>query len=541
MARKLFVTTSLPYANGDLHIGHLLEHVQADIWVRYQRAIGNECLFISGNDAHGSAIMLSAEKNGVSPEQWVDTIAARHRKDIEDFGISFDVFHSTRTQENEQLVYEMYHAIKKNDGFLTRAISQPYDTHKNMFLPDRFIKGECPKCGAKDQYGDNCEVCGATYEPMDLINPYSVLSQTTPEIRDSEHIFFRLSNMQDHLHTWLHDVRLQDAVRNKLLEWFAMGLKDWDVSRDAPYFGFTIPGYDDKYFYVWLDAPVGYIAALSYYDKQNNTDYVAKIWRDQQSDWEIHHFVGKDIMYFHGLFWPATLQSSGFRTPTSLHVHGFLTVDGTKMSKSRGTFVTLRQYLNALSPEYIRYYFASKLNNTVEDMDLSWDDCTRRCNADLVGKIVNVGSRSCGFLHKYFEGKLATELDQEDLFESFVAKKQDIMQAYEEKSFAKVVREVAKLADLANQYVDQNKPWQMAKDPTQLDKVHRIVTTTMHLFRLLVLYLQPILPETAAKVAGIFHQETLDWQCLEQRLYSEKVTVFPRLLERIQLVDCPVE
>ena len=540
MGKKLFVTTSLPYANGDLHIGHLLEHVQADIWVRYQRLIGNTCVFVSGNDAHGSAIMLSAEKNNVKPEQWIDTIAARHRNDIQDFGISFDVFHSTRSKENKAIVYEMYEAIKANDGFVTKAISQPYDVEKSMFLPDRYIKGECPKCGSPDQYGDNCEVCGATYEPMELINPYSVLSQSTPELRDSEHVFFRLSAMQDVLHSWLHGVELQSAVRNKLLEWFASGLKDWDVSRDAPYFGFTIPGYDDKYFYVWMDAPVGYIAALKHYDNIHQTNYVEEVWQDKDSTWEIHHFIGKDIMYFHGLFWPATLHSAGLRTPTSLHTHGFLTVEGMKMSKSRGTFITIRQYLYALSPEYIRYYFASKLNNTIEDMDLSWDDCTRRCNADLVGKIVNVGSRSCGFLHKYFSGVLAGSLDDEPLFTRFVQEREAIMQAYEDKSFAKVVRLVTQLADLANQYVDKHKPWVLVKDPDNMDKVHEVVTTTMHLFRLLVLYLEPIIPDTAQKVAGIFHQEAMMWDSIDSKLYHQKVTAFPRLLERITHADCPV-
>lgn len=539
MAKKLFVTTSLPYANGDLHIGHLLEHVQADIWVRYQRAVGNECVFVSGNDAHGSAIMLSAQKQSLEPEQWLDTVAAKHKQDIADFGIDFDVFHTTRSAENKALVYEMYETIKANDGFVTKSISQPYDVEKAMFLPDRFIKGECPKCGSKDQYGDNCEVCGATYEPMDLINPYSVLSNTKPELRDSEHVFYRLSEMQENLHAWLHDVALQDAVRNKLLEWFTQGLKDWDVSRDAPYFGFTIPGYDNKYFYVWLDAPVGYIAALAYYDKLYNTQLVDAVWRDKQSSWEIHHFVGKDIMYFHGLFWPATLESAGFRAPDSLHVHGFLTVNGAKMSKSRGTFITIREYLNALSPEYIRYYFACKLNNTVEDMDLNWEDCTRRCNADLVGKIINVGSRSCGFVHKYFDGCLGEVIDT-DLFDTFVTSKASIMQAYDTKSFARVVREVTKLADLANQYVDQHKPWQMAKDPAQLVKVHEVVTTSMHLFRLLVLYLSPIIPETQSKVAAIFHQDALSWATLDQPLGRQEITKFPRLLERIQLADCPV-
>ena len=520
-------------------MGHLLEHVQADIWVRYQRAIGNECVFVSGNDAHGSAIMLSAQKQSLAPEQWLDTVAAKHKQDIADFGISFDVFHTTRSEENKALVYEMYATIKADEGFVTKSISQPYDVASKMFLPDRFIKGECPKCGSKDQYGDNCEVCGATYEPMDLINPYSVLSNTKPELRDSEHVFFRLSAMQDNLHKWLHDVTLQDAVRNKLLEWFTQGLKDWDVSRDAPYFGFTIPGYEDKYFYVWLDAPIGYIAALAYYDKIHNTQLVDAVWRDKQSEWEIHHFVGKDIMYFHGLFWPATLESAGLRTPNSLHVHGFLTVNGAKMSKSRGTFITMREYLNALSPEYIRYYFACKLNASVEDMDLNWEDCARRCNSDLVGKIINVGSRSCGFVHKYFDGVLGEQVDV-DLFNIFVAAKVSIMQAYEAKSFARVVREVTKLADLANQYVDQHKPWQMAKDPEKMVKVHEVVTTTMHLFRLLVLYLGPVIPETGGKVAAIFHQKDLSWATLDKPLGRHKITAFPRLLERIQLADCPV-
>ncbi|MEC8383404.1 MAG: methionine--tRNA ligase [Pseudomonadota bacterium] len=539
MSKKIFVTTSLPYANGDLHVGHLLEHVQADIWVRYQRAIGNQCLFISGNDAHGSAIMLSAEKQSMTPEAWVDKVSAEHRRDIEDFGISFDVFHTTRSPENQALVYRLYDTIKTHGGFAVQSVSQPYDVEKSMFLPDRFVKGICPKCHAKDQYGDNCEVCGATYEPMELIDPYSVLSHTTPEVRDSDHVFFKLAAMQSKLKAWMDSVDLQDAVRNKLLEWFQSGLKNWDISRDAPYFGFTIPGYEDKYFYVWMDAPVGYLAALRYYDVQNKTQYLEEIWLDHSSAWEIHHFIGKDIMYFHGLFWPAVLKAADFRTPTSLHAHGFLTLNGAKMSKSRGSFVTIRQYLDRFSPEYIRYYFASKLGSGVADMDLNWEDFTRRCNADLVGKIVNVGSRSCGFLHKYFQGKLADSLDEGDRLKIFFDKKTAIMGFYEDKNFAKVVREIAALADLANQYVDEKKPWSLAKDPSQLALVHRIVTTTMHMFRLIMLYLKPILPETTEKVALLFMQDDLDWAHHDRLLLSQAVNPFPRLLERVRLEDCP--
>lgn len=541
MKRKLFVTTSLPYANGQLHLGHILENIQADIWVRYQKSTGNECVFISGDDAHGSAIMLSAQKNNVSAEEWVDKIREDHYADLKGFNIDYDVFHTTRSSENKKIVYEIYENLKKENHFAIKNIKQLYDEKKEMFLPDRFIKGTCPKCKAKDQYGDHCEKCGSTYDPTDLIDVYSTLSNSKPVLRESEHVFFKLSEMQDVLDGWLHKSDLQDPVRNKLLEWFKSGLKDWDISRDSPYFGFVIPGYENKYFYVWMDAPVGYLAGLLSYDLKNNKNLLDEIWKNKNTSWERHHFIGKDIVYFHGLFWPATLLCSGFNAPTSIHAHGFLTIEGEKMSKSRGTFINAKDFLAKLSPEYLRYYFACKLSDGVSDMDLSWDDFINRCNSDLVGKIINIGSRSCGFIHKYFEGSLASSLDSEELFNEFIDFKLKIQQGYEDKLFSQVIRDITKLADKANKYVDKMKPWVMVKDSEKFEKVHMVITTSLHLFRLIMLYLQPVLPETAKKVAKIFNQESLDWDKFDQKLLGQEVTSFPRLIERIKKEDCPCE
>lgn len=539
MAKEIFVTTSLPYANGPLHLGHLLENVQADIWVRFQRCLGNKCVFVSGSDAHGSAIMLSAEKQGISADEWVEFISSQHRADLFDFGISFDIMQSTRSAANASMVEHMYQRLQHAGCFANRPIQQLYDASKSMFLPDRFVKGACPRCGAPDQYGDNCEVCGATYAATELLEPYSVLSKTVPELRQSEHVFFLLSQCQHPLMQWLTTAQLQEPVRNKLREWFEFGLKDWDVSRDAPYFGFLIPGYKDKYFYVWLDAPIGYLSGLQTYSQQQGDDLFTKIFVEPESLWEIHHFIGKDIMYFHGLFWPAMLQAAGYRPPTSLHAHGFLSIEGSKMSKSRGSFITIRDYLQQLSPEYIRYYFASKLADSVADLDFSWQDCAQRCNAELIGKIINVGSRSCCFINKYFKGQLSSSVHDERLWQKFVQAKTTICAHYEAKRFSQVVREVTGLADLANRYIDQHKPWQAVKEHGASAEVHAVVSMGMHLFRLMILYLQPILPDTADKVAHIFQQENLDWAVSDTPLVDAQLTAFPRLLERLDVQKNP--
>lgn len=539
--KKIFVTTSLPYANGPLHLGHMLEQIQADIWVRFKRLTGYECIFVSGDDAHGSAIMLSAQKQNITPQAWIDQIWSKHHADSKAFNISYDVYHTTRSEENAILVKNMYAKIQKNRFLRTANIKQLYDTEAKMFLPDRFIKGTCPKCSAKDQYGDNCEVCGATYASTELVDPYSVLTKTTPELRDSEHVFFLLGKQQPVLQKWLEVSCLQAPIRNKLLEWFEHGLKDWDISRDAPYFGFTIPGYDDKYFYVWVDAPMGYIAGLTHFLANQGKRELCDQICSPESDWEMHHFIGKDIIYFHGLFWPAILEAAEYRMPTGLHAHGFLTIDGQKMSKSRGTFITAKQYQDKLSPEYLRYYFACKLNDGVGDMDLAWDDFTARCNADLIGKIINIGSRCAGFIHKHFAGKTASSLECEKLFTTLADAQEVIAEAYDTKQFSAAMRQIIQLADGVNQYIDQKKPWVMIKEEGQKDHVHQVCTSALTAFHQLMIYLSPVLPDTAAKTASFFLKEALSWQELTEPLLDRQITPFPRMLERITKADCPID
>ena len=539
MNKKYFVTTSLPYANGPLHLGHMLEQIQADIWVRFQRLQGNEVVFVSGDDAHGSAIMLSAKKENISPQEWINEIWKKHYADSKAFNISYDIFHSTRSQENEALVGEMFQALSKNSFIKTAEIMQAFDEKAQMFLPDRFIKGTCPICGASDQYGDNCEVCGATYDPSDLKDPYSVLTKSRPIMKGSEHVFFDLGKQQQVLESWLQNANLQPAVKNKLSEWFSQGLRDWDISRDAPYFGFLIPGYEDKYFYVWVDAPMGYIAGLSKLSQLQDNRLVEAIWKKSE-DWQIHHFIGKDIIYFHGLFWPAVLDAAQFNKPSSLHAHGFLTIDGEKMSKSRGTFITAESYLAKLSPEYLRYYFACKLGDGIQDMDLAWDDFTQKCNADLVGKIINIGSRSAGFIHKLFQGLTADTLDDQTLIDTISQAKDDIGLAYHNKQFSLAMREIMGLADKVNQYIDKQKPWILAKDDQQHDKVHRVCTTALMAFYQLMIYLSPVIPESSKKAGQFFNKENVTWQDLDEPLLQVRIQPFPRVLERITRQDCPI-
>ncbi len=534
------VTTALPYANGDLHLGHILEQIQADIWCRFLKLCGKKVLFAGGDDAHGTAIMLSAEKKGVTPESWVEDIWQRHRADIVDFGVDMDVFYTTRSPENKALVEGIYRQLEDNGSIVKKSVEQAYDLEAGMFLPDRFIRGTCPKCSAPDQYGDHCERCGAYYLPTELKDPYSVISKSTPVSRTSEHVFFQLSRKADMLSQWIEGAHLQDAVSNKIQEWLHNddGLQDWDISRDAPYFGFQIPGYQDKYFYVWMDAPVGYMAAVQKYDQDHDTDFFKPIF-SQQSDWELVHFIGKDLVNFHGVFWPTVLLSSGYRPPSALHVHGFITINGEKMSKSKGTFITARDYLNALSPEYLRYYFACKLSDSIVDIDLNWQDFVSRCNADLVGKVINIGSRTASFIHKYFSGRLSGELDDESPYSLFIGKLDQIKSLYREKKFHLVTRDLMQLADLANQYVDSKKPWQMIKQDGREHEVQIVCTTAMHLFWILAVYLQPIIPDTSAKISKVLYRDIQSFDDVKIMFLGQEIDAFSRILERITLDMCP--
>lgn len=530
--RDILMTIALPYANGELHLGHLVEAVQADIWARMHKMRGERCLFICGNDAHGTAVMLSAEKKGITPEQWIADVHADHSADFEQFMIGFDNFYTTHSPENQELSELIYKRLKARGDITTRKITQAFDPEKNIFLADRFIKGECPKCHSKDQYGDNCDSCGATYNATDLINPYSAISGATPIEKESEHYFFSLENYTDLLKEFIDSGRLQPHVANKLKEWFDTGLQSWDISRDAPYFGFEIPDAPGKYFYVWLDAPVGYMASLkNYASKHNGVDFDA-YW-NKNSKTELYHFVGKDIVYFHALFWPAMLHGANFRTPSAIFVHGFLTVNGKKMSKSRGTFITAKQYSKHLNPEYMRYYFAAKLTSQVEDIDLNLEDFMLRVNSDLVGKYVNLASRCAGFISKKFAGKLSSQLHDENLFNDLVNAGNKIGEHYESLNYSKAVREIMALADKANQYIDHHKPWSLAKEEGREADVHAICTQGLNLFKILSTYLKPILPDTAEKVMAFLNIEKMDWNNLAEPLLNHDINRFKPLMQRI--------
>lgn len=530
--RNILVTTALPYANGPIHLGHLVEHIQADIWVRFQRLRGNTCLFICGDDAHGTPIMLSAAKEGITPEKLVATIQAEHLRDFTGFFIDFDNFYTTHSPENRELAEFIYHQLKQRGDIFTQKISQAFDPVENIFLPDRFIRGTCPRCNAEKQYGDVCEVCGATYSPTELKNPTSALSGATPIEKESEHFFFALDKYSDFLQKWINAGHLQQQVTNKLQEWFTAGLKPWDISRDAPYFGFEIPDAPGKYFYVWLDAPVGYMASLKNLTQQNPAINFDEYW-EKDSTAELYHFVGKDIVYFHALFWPAMLHGAGFRTPTAVYVHGYLTIDGQKMSKSRGLFITAQQYLQSLNPEYLRYYFAAKLSPQVEDIDLNLTDFAQRVNSDLVGKYVNLASRCAGFITKKFDGKLADNLPQPELFDDFVTAGDEIADYFEQLNYNKAVRTIMALADRANQYIDQQKPWVLAKDAANNDQVQAVCTQGLNLFKILTTYLKPILPTTAEKVAAFLNIPTLNWQHLDKPLTAHTIKPFKPLMQRV--------
>ncbi len=531
--RKILVTSALPYANGPIHIGHLVEYIQTDIWVRFQKMQGQQCLYICADDAHGTPIMLRARQEGITPEELITRVAQEHQADFAAFGIGFDNYHSTHSEENRHYSSLIYERNRDQGHITNRSITQAYDPVEGMFLPDRFIRGECPKCGAHDQYGDNCEACGASYSPSELKNPVSALSGTTPTDRESEHYFFKLGDFESMLQEWTHGGHLQTEVSNKLNEWFEAGLQQWDISRDAPYFGFEIPDHPGKYFYVWLDAPIGYMASFkNLCDRTEGLDF-DEFW-NRDSDTELYHFIGKDIIYFHALFWPAMLHGSGFRTPTAIFSHGFLTVDGQKMSKSRGTFIKARTYLDHLNSEYLRYYFAAKLSSGVEDIDLNLEDFAARVNSDLVGKVVNIASRCSGFIRKRFNGVLSDQLAEQGLFDEFVTAGESIAQHYERREFSHAVREIMALADRANQYIDEKKPWVIAKEESRDQVLHEVCSMGINLFRLLIGYLRPILPVTAEKSEAFLQVAPLTWDALSTPLTGHEVARFKPLMTRIE-------
>jgi methionyl-tRNA synthetase len=528
--RKILVTSALPYANGPLHLGHMLEQVQTDIWVRFQKSRGHDCLYVCADDAHGTAIMLTAEKLGITPQRQIDNIKLEHERDSAGFLIDFDNFYTTHSEENRFWVETIYQRLKDNDHIATRTITQAFDPEKQLFLADRFIKGTCPRCKTEDQYGDNCEACGATYSPAELINPISAISGATPIEKESTHFFFKLPEYEAMLKEWLASGTLQPQVANKLREWTDAGLQEWDISRDAPYFGFEIPGEPGKYFYVWLDAPIGYIASFQQYCDRTGHDFDS-YWQPG-TDTELYHFIGKDIINFHGLFWPAVLHGAGLRTPTAVYVHGFLTVNGTKMSKSRGTFINASTYLEHLDAEYLRYYFAAKLSASVDDIDLNLEDFVQRVNSDVVGKIVNIASRCAGFLRKGFDNKLTPSCAEQQLVDDFIARGDAIAALYEQREFNKAMREIVALADRANQYIDEKKPWVLAKQEGAGQEVHEVCSVGINLFRVLMTYLKPVLPAMAEK-AEAFLNCSLDWTDLEAPLVGHELNKFKPLLTRI--------
>ncbi len=532
MQRKILVTSALPYANGSIHLGHMVEYIQTDIWVRFQKMRGHEVHYVCADDAHGTPIMLRAQNQGISPEQLISEVSKEHQADFADFAIGFDNYHSTHSDENRELASQIYLANRDAGHIEARTISQAYDPEKEMFLPDRFIRGECPKCGAADQYGDNCEACGATYEPTELKNPVSAVSGATPITKESEHYFFKLGDFEKTLREWTHSDHLQPEVTRKLGEWFDSGLQDWDISRDAPYFGFEIPDTDNKFFYVWMDAPIGYLASFKNYCEREGVDFDS--FMKPGSDTEMVHFIGKDIIYFHALFWPAMLEGAGFRQPDNIYAHGFLTVDGKKMSKSRGTFIKARTYLDQLNPEYLRYYFAAKLGSGIDDIDLSLEDFQTRINADLVGKVVNIASRCAGFLTKRFDGKLADELSEAALFRDFANQAETIAKRYEAREFGQAMREIMALADRANVYIDEKKPWVLAKEEGKEDEVQAICSMGINLFRVLIAYLKPVLPKTAEQAEAFLNIAPLNWSDAETPLLSHQINKFKPLMTRIE-------
>ncbi|MGC1331980.1 methionine--tRNA ligase [Pseudomonas sp.] len=533
--RKILVTSALPYANGSIHLGHMVEYIQTDMWVRFQKHRGNQCTYVCADDAHGSAIMLRAEKEGITPEQLIANVQVEHSTDFADFLVEFDNFHSTHSDENRELSSQIYLKLRDAGHISQRSVTQYFDPDKQMFLADRFIKGTCPKCAAEDQYGDNCEKCGATYAPTELKNPKSAISGATPVLRDSQHFFFKLPDFQAMLQQWTRSGTLQDAVANKLAEWLDSGLQEWDISRDAPYFGFEIPGEPGKYFYVWLDAPIGYMASFkNLCARRPDLDFDAYWAKDSTT--ELYHFIGKDIINFHALFWPAMLEGAGYRKPTAVNVHGYLTVNGQKMSKSRGTFVKARTYLDHLSPEYLRYYYASKLGRGVDDMDLNLDDFVQKVNSDLVGKVVNIASRCAGFIHKGNAGVLVAENAAPELTDAFLAAAPSIGEAYENRDFARAMREIMALADRANAFIADKAPWALAKQEGKQDEVQAVCALGVNLFRQLVIFLKPVLPQLAADAEAFLNVAPLTWADHATLLANHQLNPFQALMSRIDPV-----
>jgi len=540
--RRILVTHALPYANGSLHLGHTIEAVQTDIWVRCQRLRGHDCLLVCAEDSHGTPIMIRAQQQGQSPEQLIAAMASEHQRDYRDLLVQHDQFHSTHSEENRRLTLELYAKLRAADYITSRPVKQAYDEQAKMFLPDRYLRGTCPTCKSPDQYGDSCEVCGATYSPADLIDPVSTVSGTKPVWRESAHLFFRLSACETMLRGWLEAGSGQQAVRAKLEEWFAAGLQDWDISRDAPYFGFEVPDAPGKYFYVWFDAPIGYIASFEVLRARRGLDFDS-YWKSETAT-ELYHFIGKDISYFHNLFWPAVLHGAGYRRPTGVFVHGFLTINGQKMSKSRGTFITARRYLELLPPEPLRYYFAAKLTAGVEDIDLSLEDFLARTNSDLVGKFVNIASRCAGFIERG-GGRLAEALPDPALYAEFVSAGERIAALYEQREYAAAIREIMGLADRANQYVDRHKPWALAKDPAQASEVRSIATEGINLFRALMIFLTPVLPEMSAAAGRFLGQPIRAWSDVATPLLGQPLNAYQPLATRLdptlvaRLVETP--
>lgn len=534
-SRKILVTSALPYANGPIHLGHLVEYIQTDIWVRAMKAMGHTVTYVCADDAHGTAIMLKAQDNGITPEEQIATVKASHEKDFAGFLIDFDNYHSTHSPENQYFSQKIYTTLKQNGYIFTKDVEQLFDTEKGLFLADRFVKGTCPECDAPNQYGDNCEVCSSTYNATELKNSYSTLSNSSPIIRSSKHYFFNLPQFDEFLRTWTKSQgRLQSSIYNKLSEWFDAGLAPWDISRDAPYFGFKIPdtpaGEPDKYFYVWLDAPVGYMASFKNLCDRTDMDFDEYFNKDSQT--ELYHFIGKDIVYFHALFWPAMLEGAGYRTPTAINAHGFLTVNGEKMSKSRGTFIKAETYLTHLNPEYLRYYFASKLSASVEDINLDLEDFMQKVNSDLVGKVVNIASRSAGFIHKNHDGKLSDELTEPKLIDEIICAGDEIAAAYEVREFAKVTRLIMACADKANEYIDTQKPWALNK-AGRFDEVQKVCTVSLNIFHKLIIYLAPILPKLSEQAREFLNIDSLEFDTRHRHLLSHHINTFTPLMQRI--------
>jgi len=530
--RKILITSALPYANGPIHLGHLVEYIQTDIWARFQKLRGNECYYVCADDAHGTPIMLRARQDGITPEQLIADVSKDHQADFADFLIGFDHYHSTHSDENKELSQGIYRTLRDDGHITTRTISQAYDPEANMFLPDRFIKGTCPKCGAEDQYGDNCEACGATYDTTDLKDPYSVVSGAKPIKKDTEHYFFKLGDFEDMLKSWTTAGHVQSEIANKLSEWFESGLKDWDISRDAPYWGFPIPDTTDKFFYVWLDAPIGYMASFKHFAEKQNLSF-DEYWKADDKT-ELYHFIGKDIAYFHTLFWPAVLSGSGYRTPTKVFCHGFLTVDGAKMSKSRGTFIKARSYLDHLKPEYLRYYYAAKLSSGIDDIDLNLEDFQQRVNTDLVGKFVNIASRVAGFIKKNNDGMLADTLPDAELHQEMVDAGTSIAEHFENRKYSQAVREIMALADKANQYIADEEPWAKNKEEGKEAEVHAICTQGVNMFRILCIYLKPMLPEVIAQAEAFLNSGELSWSDLDKPLLNHSINKFKPLMQRVE-------